>query len=339
MSTLTLALDLMGGDYGPSETVPAAAQALSLLPHLNLLLVGDIEQCRDLLDAFSLSKHPNVSFLHATQSVSMAESPAFALRRLSDSSMRKAIEAVAAGQANACVSAGNTGALMAIAKHVLKVIPGIERPALMSCVPTISGGRSVLLDLGANVNCEAENLRQFAVLGSVVAEAVLGMSRPRIALLNVGAEANKGNIPVRTAAELLATTPGLNYCGYIEGDALFQGAADVIVCDGFVGNIALKTAEGMVRLLSSASHQQMKGWAGWLQSWLTRFFKRRLSHLNPDQYNGASLLGLRGIVIKSHGRAERSAFTNAILQAVVEVERQLPARIAERIDALPLNRR
>ena len=148
MSTLTLALDLMGGDYGPSETVPAAAQALSLLPHLNLLLVGDIEQCRDLLDAFSLSKHSNVSFLHATQSVSMAESPAFALRRLSDSSMRKAIEAVAAGQANACVSAGNTGALMAIAKHVLKVIPGIERPALMSCVPTISGGRSVLLDLG-----------------------------------------------------------------------------------------------------------------------------------------------------------------------------------------------
>lgn len=329
----------MGGDYGPSETVPAAAQALSLLPHLNLLLFGNIEMCAEALDAYGLSHHPNVSFVHTTQSVSMAESPAFALRHQPDSSMRRAIEAVAGAQADACVSAGNTGALMAIAKHILKVIPGVDRPALVSCVPTIAGTRSVLLDLGANVNCEAENLRQFAVLGGVVAEEVLGLRHPRIALLNVGSEANKGNIPVKSAAELLAATPGLNYCGYIEGDALFQGIADVIVCDGFVGNIALKTAEGMVRLLSSASHQQMKGWASWIQSWLTRFFKRRLSHLNPDQYNGASLLGLRGIVIKSHGRAERSAFTNAILQAAVEVERQLPARIAERIDALPLNRR
>ena len=177
------------------------------------------------------------------------------------------------------------------------------------------------------------------MLGSVVAACVLGIDTPRVALLNVGAEANKGNDQVREAAELIMATPGLNYCGFIEGDSLFLGVADVIVCDGFVGNIALKTAEGMVRLLSQASHQQMNGMAGWLQLLLTRFFKRRLSHLNPDQYNGASLLGLRGIVIKSHGRAERRAFSNAILQAVVEVEHQLPSRIAERFEAEPINRR
>ena len=177
------------------------------------------------------------------------------------------------------------------------------------------------------------------MLGSVVAHCVLGIENPAVALLNVGAEANKGNEQVRCASELISATPGLNYRGFIEGDALFQGVADVIVCDGFVGNIALKTAEGMVRLLSQASHQQMDGLSGWLQNFLTRFFKRRLSHLNPDQYNGASLLGLRGIVIKSHGRAERHAFSNAILQATVEVQHQLPARIAERFEAEPINRR
>lgn len=339
MSTLTLALDLMGGDYGPSETVPAAAQALSLLPHLRLSLVGEQTLLQPLLQQYGLLDHPRVSLIHASQVIDMAERPAFALRHLTDSSMRLAVQQVANGAAHACVSSGNTGALMAIAKHVLRVVEGVDRPALMSCVPTIAGGRSVLLDLGANVNCDAEHLRQFALMGSVVAEQVLGLERPRVALLNVGAEANKGNTQVREAAELLTLTPRLNYRGFIEGDALFQGCADVIVCDGFVGNIALKTAEGMVRLLSEASHQQMQGWAGWVQSGLTRFFKRRLSHLNPDQYNGASLLGLRGIVIKSHGRAERRAFTNAILQAAVEVERQLPVRIAERFDALPLNRR
>ena len=339
MSLLTLALDLMGGDHGPSETVPAAAQALSLLPHLQLLVVGDLPSIRPLLLQHSLLNHPRVVVIHASQAISMSEQPAFALRHLKDSSMRVALELVQQGRADACVSAGNTGALMAIAKHVLKTLPGVERPALMTCVPTIAGKRSVLLDLGANVNCDPENLCQFAMLGSVVAACVLGIDTPRVALLNVGAEANKGNDQVREAAELIMATPGLNYCGFIEGDSLFLGVADVIVCDGFVGNIALKTAEGMVRLLSQASHQQMNGMAGWLQLLLTRFFKRRLSHLNPDQYNGASLLGLRGIVIKSHGRAERRAFSNAILQAVVEVEHQLPSRIAERFEAEPINRR
>lgn len=339
MSFLTLALDLMGGDHGPSETVPAAVQALSLLPHLKLILVGDLTSIYPLLQQNGLLGHSRVDTVHASQIISMSEQPAFALRHLKDSSMRVALELVQQGKADACVSAGNTGALMAIAKHVLKTLPGVERPALMTCVPTSAGGRSVFLDLGANVNCSPENLRQFAMLGSVVAHCVLGIENPAVALLNVGAEANKGNEQVRCASELISATPGLNYRGFIEGDALFQGVADVIVCDGFVGNIALKTAEGMVRLLSQASHQQMDGLSGWLQNFLTRFFKRRLSHLNPDQYNGASLLGLRGIVIKSHGRAERHAFSNAILQATVEVQHQLPARIAERFEAEPINRR
>ena len=339
MSFLTLALDLMGGDHGPSETVPAAVQALSLLPHLKLILVGDLTSIYPLLQQNGLLGHSRVDTVHASQIISMSEQPAFALRHLKDSSMRVALELVQQGKADACVSAGNTGALMAIAKHVLKTLPGVERPALMTCVPTSTGGRSVFLDLGANVNCSPENLRQFAMLGSVVAHCVLGIENPAVALLNVGAEANKGNEQVRCASELISATPGLNYRGFIEGDALFQGVADIIVCDGFVGNIALKTAEGMVRLLSQASHQQMDGMSGWLQSFLTRFFKRRLSLLNPDQYNGASLLGLRGIVIKSHGRAERHAFSNAILQATVEVQHQLPARIAERFEAEPINRR
>ena len=339
MSFLTLALDLMGGDHGPSETVPAAVQALSLLPHLKLILVGDLTSIYPLLQQNGLLGHSRVDTVHASQIISMSEQPAFALRHLKDSSMRVALELVQQGKADACVSAGNTGALMAIAKHVLKTLPGVERPALMTCVPTSAGGRSVFLDLGANVNCSPENLRQFAMLGSVVAHCVLGIENPAVALLNVGAEANKGNEQVRCASELIAATSGLNYRGFIEGDALFLGVADVIVCDGFVGNIALKTAEGMVRLLSQASHEQMDGLSGWLQNFLTRFFKRRLSHLNPDQYNGASLLGLRGIVIKSHGRAERHAFSNAILQATVEVQHQLPARIAERFEAEPINRR
>ncbi len=339
MSFLTIALDLMGGDHGPSETVPAAAQALSLLPHLKLLLVADQPSVLSHLQLYKLDIHPRVELVHASQVVAMSDQPAYALRHLKDSSMYRAIELVKLGRAQACVSAGNTGALMAIAHCVLRCIDGIERPALMTCVPTMLGERSVFLDLGANVNCSPDNLWQFAVMGRVVAEVVRGIANPTIALLNVGAEANKGNEQVKQAAELIAKTPALNYIGYIEGDSLFSGVADVIVCDGFVGNIALKTAEGMVRLLSQASHQQLSGMARWIQSFLTRFFKRRLSHLNPDQYNGASLLGLRGIVIKSHGRAERHALCNAVLQAVVEVERQLPLRIAERLESVLLDRR
>ena len=330
---------MMGGDNGPPVTVPASVQALSLLPQLSLLMVGDLPRCEPLLRQHGLLSHPRVRLLHASQVVGMGDKPIHAVRHLKDSSMRIAVDLVQQGKADACVSAGNTGALMAIAHSVLKCVSGIERPALMTCVPTVKGGRSVLLDLGANVNCAPEHLWQFAVMGAVVAESVQQITNPSIALLNIGAEANKGNEQVKKAAELLAATSELAFCGYIEGDALFSGVADVIVCDGFVGNIALKTAEGMVRLLSETSHQQLDGLAGWLQCLLTGFFKRRLSHLNPDQYNGASLLGLRGIVIKSHGRAERHAFSNAILQAVVEVERQLPRLIAERFETILSDRR
>lgn len=339
MSTLTVALDAMGGDRGPSITVPASEQALSLIPHLRLLMVGDQDVLRPHLATHHLINHPRVDLVHASQSVSMSEKPLVALRSLKDSSMRRAIDLVRDGQAQACVSAGNTGALVTIAKSVLKSIPGIDRPALTTSVPTMSGGKSVLLDLGANVSCEAENLLQFAIMGSTVAECVHGILAPRVALLNVGSEVIKGNEQVKRAAELLQTDPRVNYTGFIEGDALFTGQADVIVCDGFVGNIALKTAEGMVRLLSQAGSQRLDHVSGWLQWLLRRYVRRRLSHLNPDQYNGASLLGLRGIVIKSHGGAEKHAFSNAILQAVAEIDRQLPNRIARRFETLNFDRR
>ncbi len=339
MSFLTVALDVMGGDHGPSETVPAAAQALSLNANLKLLLVGDLHAIQPFLARFGLLDHPRIQLIHASQAISMAERPVVALRSFKNSSMRLAIDLVNQGQAAACVSAGNTGALVAIAKCVLKSVPGVERPALTTSLPTMLGGKSVLLDLGANVSCEPEILWQFAIMGSQVATWVNGIAAPRVALLNVGAEAIKGNEQVKRAATLLSATPGLNYIGFIEGDALFTGQADVIVCDGFVGNIALKTAEGMVRLISQASSRSLPGMGGWIQRGLTRYFKRRLSHLNPDQYNGASLLGLRGIVIKSHGRAERYALSNAILQAVAEVDRQLPTRIAERFHAVLTDRR
>lgn len=333
MSALTIALDVMGGDHGPSVTVPASAQALSLYPQLNLLLVGDEQQLRPYLQQYRLLEHPRLSLVHASQVVTMEDKPAYALRHLNDSSMRLALDLLYAGKAQACVSAGNTGALMGMARHVLKLVPGVDRPALTTSIPTVSGGKSVLLDLGANVNCTPEHLHQFALMGSVVAESVHGIGRPRVALLNIGVEQNKGNEEVREAAARMAADDRLNYTGFIEGDALFAGQADVIVCDGFVGNIALKTAEGMVRLLSQSGAQTRSPYANWLQWLLRRYMRRRLSHLNPDQYNGASLLGLRGIVIKSHGRAEICAFFNAIEQAIAEVDRCLPVQIARRFES------
>ncbi|MFM5635408.1 phosphate acyltransferase PlsX [Aeromonas veronii] len=333
MSTQTVALDIMGGDIGPSETVPAAVQALSLLPQLKLILVGDRHQTSSLLQQHGLLNHPRVRFVHASQVVGMGDKPIVALRTLKDSSMRVVLNLVKAGEADACVSAGNTGALMAMAKCVLKSLPGVDRPALIKALPTLSGKRTVMLDLGANVSCDADTLLQFAVMGSVVAEKVEGIASPRVALLNIGEEEIKGNDLVRHSAELLRQCNALNYVGFIEGDRIFSGECDVIVCDGFVGNVALKTAEGVVRMMA-----QLAGYPRKKRTFLGRFagfmFKRRFSYLNPDQYNGASLLGLRGIVVKSHGRAERRALCNAILLAAQEAKHQLPLQIADRLEAV-----
>lgn len=333
MSTQTVALDIMGGDIGPSETVPAAVQALSLLPQLHLVLVGDQHQTAPLLQQHGLLNHPRVRLVHASQVVGMGEKPIVALRTLKDSSMRVTLDLVKSGATDACVSAGNTGALMAMAKCVLKSLPGVDRPALIKALPTVNGKRTVMLDLGANVSCDADTLLQFAVMGAVVAEKVEGIASPRVALLNVGEEEIKGNDLVRHSAELLRQCRALNFAGFIEGDRIFSGDCDVIVCDGFVGNVALKTAEGVVRMMA-----ELAGYPRKKRSILGRLagfmFKRRFSYLNPDQYNGASLLGLRGIVVKSHGRAERRALCHAILLAAQEAKHQLPLQIADRLESV-----
>ncbi|EDP57293.1 fatty acid/phospholipid synthesis protein [Vibrio sp. AND4] len=253
--------------------------------------------------------------------------------------MRMAIDLVSDNEADACVSAGNTGALMALSRFVLKLLPGIERPALVSSLPTISGQRTWMLDLGANVSCDADSLFQFAVMGSALAEEHLGRP-PRVALLNIGAEEIKGNDVVKCCAEMLSQTDTINFVGYIEGNQILHDAADVIVCDGFVGNVCLKASEGTAQLFieklkSSLMASTIKGWIA--RKLFSRLFNE-LKTLNPDQYNGASLLGLRGIVIKSHGSADVSAIVNALGEAVHEVKRQVPSRISDRLEAVLLER-
>ena len=333
MSVLTVALDAMGGDFGPSETVPAAAQALSLLPKLNILLVGDQNQLVPLLQQHTLSSHPRLHLVHASQSVSMAERPVIALRNKTDSSMRVMLELVSSGRAQACVSAGNTGALMVMAMRVLTMLPHLKRPALCSSLPNLHGRHTVMLDLGCNVNCTPEMLWQFACLGDLLAKHVHAVSSPKIALLNVGGEVIKGSKLVQETAKLLASDKQFNYIGFLEGDQLISGQADVIVCDGFTGNIALKTAEGIARFFYSQIKASNEADKVKNKSNTAAEIQTSLSVMHPDHYNGASLLGLNGIVIKSHGRADRRALSNAILHAVAEIEQQLPRRISERFIA------
>ncbi|WMC12226.1 phosphate acyltransferase PlsX [Oceanimonas pelagia] len=330
MPQLTVALDMMGGDFGPPVTVPAAAQALSLLPDLHLLIFGSRAALSPWLERCHLTAHPRLRVHYCTQQVTNEHKAGYALRHLADSSMRQALDALARGDAQACVSGGNTGALMALAVRVVHTLPGVDRPALITRLPQADGGYALLLDVGANVCCDAGQLVQFALMGDSVARHVLSQPRPRVALLNVGAEANKGNDAVRQAARRLKAHSGLHFTGYVEGDDLFAGKADVIVCDGFVGNVALKTSEGVARLLLGAGKKR-----GFWRKLLAFWVKRRLSHLNPDQYNGASLIGLRASVVKSHGSAGSPAFLNAILQAIAETEHALPARIAHRFDTAP----
>ncbi|SQC32267.1 Phosphate acyltransferase [Kluyvera cryocrescens] len=253
--------------------------------------------------------------------------------------MRVALEMVKEGRAEACVSAGNTGALMGLAKLLLKPITGIERPALVTVLPHQQKGKTVVLDLGANVDCDSTMLVQFAVMGSVMAEDVLGIANPRVALLNIGEEEIKGHDSIRDASLVLKTISSLNYIGYLEANELLTGKTDVLVCDGFTGNVTLKTMEGVVRVFLSLLKSQSEGkkrswWLILLKRWLQKSLTRRFSHLNPDQYNGACLLGLRGTVIKSHGAANQRAFAIAIEQAVQAVQRQVPQRIAARLESV-----
>jgi len=332
---VAIALDVMGGDHGPQAVIPAALATLERDDSASFVLVGlpeVLEQARrDSKDVYG----SRLSYLAATEVVAMSELPADALRHKKDSSLRVAINQVKSGAADACVSSGNTGALMATARYVLKMLPGIDRPAIISEVPTLKG-RSFMLDLGANVGCTAEHLMQFAIMGSVVAEDMLNLERPSVALLNIGQEDIKGNEVVREAGELLSRS-GLNYTGFIEGDAVFSGRANVVVSDGFVGNVALKTMEGVAGLIASYLRQEFtKNAMRKLQGLVARpALIAMRSRLDPRRYNGASLVGLNGIVIKSHGGADKLAFETAINTAIVEARKGVPVQIGRLIEDQP----
>ena len=316
----------MSGDLGAEVVVRAAARSLQKYANLELILVGD-ERELDELVARIVGREPRLGIQHASEVIGMSEAPVEALRKKKDSSMRVAINLVKSGDANACVSAGNTGALMATAKFVLKMLPGIDRPAIIAELPAI-GGSLHMLDLGANTQGSVEHLFQYAVMGSIVTSDILGIARPKVALLNIGAEDTKGNDTIKEAAARLNEST-LNYVGFIEGSDLFSGKADVVVTDGFTGNVALKTMEGTVDLLSHYLRRAFtRNRLAKLQAMLARPVLRRLAlEMDSRNYNGATLVGLDGIVIKSHGSADAHAFQHAIDTAIVEVRNQLPQQI------------
>ena len=316
----------MSGDLGAEAVVHAAAATLQKYVNIELLLVGDQSELQDLV-ARIIGDSPRLQIVHASEIVEMSEPPADALRKKKDSSMRVAINLVKEGKADACVSSGNTGALMATSKFVLKTLPGISRPAFITELPAETGSLH-MLDLGANTEASPEQLYQYAMMGSIVTSDIVGIDRPRVALLNIGAEDIKGNDTVRAAAALLNES-SLNYVGFIEGDELFSGKADVVVTDGFTGNVALKTIEGAVGLVHFFLKRAFtRNWFAKLQAMLaSRVLKSLASELDSRNYNGATLVGLNGIVIKSHGSADARGFQHAIDTAIVEVRNQLPEQI------------
>ncbi|NRH26935.1 phosphate acyltransferase PlsX [Pseudomonas sp. MS19] len=336
MSASIIAIDAMGGDFGPRCIVPASLDCLEEIPSLHLVLVGQASLIEELIAQRPGVDRARLHVQHASEVIAMDDAPAQVLRRKTDSSMRVALDMVQQGRANACVSAGNTGALMALSRFVLKTLPGIDRPAIVSAIPT-NNGFCHLLDLGANVDCSPEQLYQFAVMGSVAAE-VLGTPAPRVALLNVGTEMIKGNQQVKLAAQLLQEAGSVNYTGFIEGDGLYRGEADVVVCDGFVGNIVLKSSEGLVKMIALRIEAIFKRhWAGRLVGLVALPLLARVKNeLAPAQYNGASLLGLQGIVVKSHGSAGRAGFKSAIRRALKEIEEDLPQRLSGKLEDLLL---
>ena len=329
---ITLAVDAMGGDFGPCVTVPAALSILRENPRLIVILVGQEALIQPYLKDLNPPLASRVSIVHTDEMVTMDDKVAVALRNKRHSSMRLAINLVHEKKAQACVSAGNTGALMAISRFVLKTHANIDRPAIMSALPT-QKGHCHMLDLGANVESEAHHLVQFAHMGSIVAQALEGVERPRVALLNIGEEEIKGNDLIKQAHQLLKAS-SLNYIGYVEGDGIFKGEADVVVCDGFVGNIALKTTEGVAKMMASFIKEEIQ------RNWLTKItgviaypiWKGLKKRMDPGSYNGASLVGLTGIVVKSHGSADIASFAQAIRVAMKETEQDIPSLIAAKLN-------
>ena len=316
----------MSGDLGAEVVVRAAAATLQKHSDISLLLVGDETELHELVGRI-VADDSRLQIVHASEVVGMSEAPAESLRKKKDSSMRVAVNLVKAGEAHACVSSGNTGALMATAKFVLKMLPGIDRPAIIAELPAI-GGSLHMLDLGANTRATAEHLYQYAVMGSIVTSDIMGIEAPRVALLNIGQEDTKGHDTVREAAAMLQGS-GINYVGFIEGNELFSGKADVVVSDGFTGNVALKTMEGTVGLATYYLKRAFtRSWLTKLQAILAGHVLKTLAvEMDSRHYNGATLVGLNGIVIKSHGSADSVAFQHAIDTAIVEVRNQLPQQI------------
>jgi glycerol-3-phosphate acyltransferase PlsX len=331
---VTIAIDCMGGDHGPAVTVPAALSFLRSHADANVILVGREEAIQPLLGTAQSEFGARLKLRPASEVVTMDDPPAIAMRTKKDSSMRVVMDLVKAGEANAAVSAGNTGALMAISRFVLKTLPGVDRPAIATVLPSMRG-HTYVLDLGANVDCSAEHLLQFGVMGSSLVAAIEHKERPSVGLLNIGEEAIKGNDVVKEAADLLRAS-GLNFYGNVEGDDIYEGTVDVVVCDGFVGNVALKTSEGLAQMLGAMLKEEFS------RSLLTKLmaavalpvlkrFKQRVDH---RLYNGAPLLGLRGVVLKSHGSADVLAFSTALARAAEAASNRLIERISERMASM-----
>lgn len=332
---ITLAVDCMGGDHGPSVTLPAVFEFLRHDTDCAAILVGREDDLRAEFNRVTTEFGERLSIQHASEVVGMDEPVASAMRGKKDSSMRIAAEMVKSGRANAAISAGNTGALMAISRFVLKTLDGIDRPAICSILPS-QRGSTYVLDLGANVDCTAEHLLQFGVMGSLLVSALEHVERPTVGLLNIGEEEIKGNEVVKRAADLLRSS-GLNFKGNVEGNDIFKGTVDLVVCDGFVGNVTLKASEGLAQMISGALREAfgrnlLTKFAALLAMPVLKSFKNRFDH---RRYNGASLLGLRGIVVKSHGSADVLAFRNALERAAEAARQRLPEMIAARMAAVP----
>jgi glycerol-3-phosphate acyltransferase PlsX len=337
--TIKISIDCMGGDHGPAVTVAAAISFVNREPDAELVLVGLEDQIRAVLKKHKASAHPRLSIVHAAEVVTMDDPLEVALRRKKDSSMRVAIAMVKDASVQACVSAGNTGALMAISRYVLKTLPGVERPAICTLLPNQKDKPTYMLDLGANVDCEPHHLHQFALMGSALASAMEGSAMPTVGLLNVGVEDIKGNNVVKETAKLLRADHEkgiLNFYGNVEGDDIFKGTTDVVVCDGFVGNVVLKASEGLGRFVKSALTAEFKSnplniLGALIARGAIKAFSKRM---NPSRYNGASLLGLRGLVFKSHGGVDAYGYEWAIRRAFDAAKLDLLARISTAIALL-----
>ena len=334
--TIQISIDCMGGDHGPSVTVPAALAFLASEPEAALLLVGREEAIRAELARHKAADHPRLSIVNATEVVTMDDPLEVAMRRKKDSSMRVAISLVKEGRAAACVSAGKTGALMAVSRYLLKTLPGVDRPAICTILPNQKDGPTYMLDLGANVDCEPHHLHQFALMGSALVAAVENKPRPTVGLLNVGEEDIKGNDLVKQAAVLLRADHEkglLNFHGNVEGNDIFLGTTDIVVCAGFVGNVVLKASEGLGRFVKNVLTAEFKrGPLNLLGALIARGAIRSFSRrMNPSRYNGASLLGLRGLVFKSHGGENAYGFEWAIRRAFDAARHDVLSRISTTI--------